>query len=173
MSTQMIFQVQLALGYLACLLVFFTYIQPRLRAMDDFRAHRVIVTIHSFRFIGLAFLVPGVVGSGVPANFAHYAAYGDFATSLLAILALLMARVRPAFWVLVIAFNLVGTADLLGNYFLAMRLGLPFVSGQLGSMYFIPVLPVPMMMITHLAAFYRLLHRGKKEPALAGNVVLS
>jgi hypothetical protein len=170
----MIFQVQLALGYVACLLVFGTYIRPRLSAMDDFHAHRVIATIHSFRFFGLAFLMPGVVGPSFPAGFAVFSAYGDLATGVLAILALLTARVRPVFWMFVAAFNLVGTTDLVVNYYHAMRLGLPLVAGQLGAMYIIPIVYVPMLMITHGVAFYRLLHRRREEGrGLAGSAAVS
>ncbi len=62
--------------------------------MDWVEAHRAIATLHSFRFFGLVFMLPGVVGN-LPAGFATFAAYGDFATGLLAILALLTVRIRP------------------------------------------------------------------------------
>jgi hypothetical protein len=76
--------------------------------MDRIAAHRVIATLHSFRFFGLVFIVPGVVGPRLPASFASFAAYGDLVTGVLAILALLTARVRPLFWLFVVGFNLVG-----------------------------------------------------------------
>ncbi len=152
MSPQTIFQTQLVLGYVACLLVFGTYILPRLRAMSRFSAHRVIATIHSFRFFGLVFILPGVVGPNLLAGFAKFAAYGDFATGVLALLALLTARIRPLFWSLVVAFNVVGTTDILVDYYHASRLGLPYVAGQLGATYVIPIIYVPMLMITHILA---------------------
>jgi hypothetical protein len=154
MASQAIFQTQLVLGYVACLLVFGTYILPKLRAMDRFSAQRVIATIHSFRFFGLVFILPGVVGPGLPSGFATFAAWGDFATGVLALLALLTARRRPLFWLFVVAFNVVGTTDILVDYYHASRLGLPFVAGQLGATYVIPILYVPMLMITHVIAFY-------------------
>lgn len=43
--------------------------------MDRVEAQRAIATLHSFRFFGLAFLVPGVVGPNLPADFAVFAAY--------------------------------------------------------------------------------------------------
>ena len=154
MASQAIFQAQLVLGYVACLLVFGTYILPRLRAMDRFSAQRVIATVHSFRFFGLVFILPGVVGPGLPSGFATFAAWGDFATGVLALLALLVAKRRPLFWLLVVAFNVVGAADILVDYYHAIRLGLPFVAGQLGATYFIPIVYVPMLMITHAVALY-------------------
>ena len=57
--------------------------------MDRVEAQRAIATLHSFRFFGLVFIVPGVVGPNLPAGFATFAAYGDFATGVLAMLALL------------------------------------------------------------------------------------
>lgn len=153
MSPQVIFQLQLILGYVACLLAFGTYILPKLRSMDRFSAHRVIATVHSFRFFGLVFILPGVVGPNLPASFATFAAYGDLATGLLALLALLTARKRPLFWLFVVAFNLVGATDILVDYYHAVRLGLATGAGQLGAAYVIPVLYVPMLMITHALAF--------------------
>src|SRR5246127_5667241 len=119
MSPQIIFQLHLVLGYVAWLLCFGAYFWPRLKAMDRVEAQRAIATLHSFRFFGLVFILPGVVGPDLPASFATSAAYGDFATGLLAILALLAFRVRPLFWIFVVAFNVVGTADLLVDYYLA------------------------------------------------------
>lgn len=157
MSPQTIFQTQLLLGYVACLLCFSVYIFPRLKSMGRFEAQRAIATLHSFRFFGLVFILPGVVGANLPATFATYAAYGDFATGILAILALLTARIRPLFWMFAVAFNLVGVTDLFLAYYHAMQAGLPAVAGQLGAAYVIPILYVPMLMITHLVALYWLM----------------
>src|SRR5215472_3727686 len=109
MSTETIFNLQLVLGYAAWLLCFRAYIMPRLKDMDMAAAQRAIATFHSFRFFGLAFIVPGVVGPTLPAAFANFAAYWDLATGVLAMLALLTARIRSVFWLFVVAFNVVGT----------------------------------------------------------------
>src|SRR5579859_7311433 len=106
MSSEPLFQIHLVLGYVAWLLCFPVYILPRLRAMDRVQAHRAIAALHSFRFFGLVFLLPGVVGPHLPASFATFAAWGDFVTGLLAMLALATVRIRPAFWLFVVAFNL-------------------------------------------------------------------
>jgi hypothetical protein len=160
MPTGLIFTSQLMLGYVAWGLCFGTYGLPRLRLMDRVQAHRAIATLHSFRIFGLVFLVPGVVGADLPAGFAPAAAYGDFATGLLALLALLTVRVRPLFWAFVVAFNLVGTGDLLLDYWHAVRGGLADHAGALGAAYVIPVLYVPLLLITHVWAFYALARPG-------------
>ena len=174
MSPQAIFQTQLILGYVACLLVFGTYMLPRLKSVDRFEAQRVIATIHSFRFFGLVFILPGVVGPNLPASFATSAAYGDFATGLLAILALLTARIRPLFWLFVVGFNVVGATDILVDYYRAVRFGLANVAGQLGATYAIPIIYVPLLMITHFGAF-ALMARSqlRSAPPLAGGAAAS
>ena len=157
MSPTIIFLLQLVLGYVAWLLCFGAYIMPRLKAMDRVAAHRAIATLNSFRFFGLIFILPGVVGPHLPASFATYAAYGDFATGILAMLALLTIRMRPLFWSFVVAFNTVGIADILLDYYHAIQVNLPAQAGQLGAGYVIPIIYVPLLMITHVVAFYFLL----------------
>src|SRR5258708_28997729 len=107
MLPQQIFLIDMTLGYLAWALCMAIYVWPKLRTMDRVAAHRAIATFHSFRFFGLAILLPGFVGPNLPAGFAAPAAYWDLATAVLAILALLTVRVRFLFWPLVWAFNLV------------------------------------------------------------------
>jgi hypothetical protein len=163
MPVQAMFSLQLVLGYLAWGLCFGVYLWPRLRAADPFQAQRAIATLHSFRIFGLVFLIPGVVGPGLPSDFARFAAYGDLATGLLAMAALVAARTR-AFWGFVVAFNAVGVLDLVVDYYHAIGSGLPQLAGTLGATYAIPVLYVPLLMITHLAAL-RLLMRPRQFEA--------
>jgi hypothetical protein len=174
MSPATIFQLHLVLGYVPWLLCFGAYVWPRLNAMDRLEAQRAIATLHSFRFFGLVFIVPGVVGANLPAGFATFAAYGDFATGILAILALLTVRIRAVFWPLVAAFNLVGAADIIIDYYHGSQTGLPALAGELGATYAIPIIYVPVLMITHVAAFYLLLRpRPNAARALAGDAAAS
>ena len=169
MSPSAIFGIQLLLGYAPWLLLLGAYALPRLKSVGHVQAQRAIATLHSFRFFGLVFILPGVVGPDLPAGFATSAAYGDFATGVLAMLALLTVRVRPLFWLFVVAFNVVGAADLLINYYHGAQVGLPERAGELAATYWIPVLYVPALMITHVLAFYLLVRRQPKTAqALAG-----
>jgi hypothetical protein len=161
MSPETIFGLHLILGYVAWLLCFRAYILPKLKSIDRVEAHRAIATLHSFRFFGLVFILPGVVGN-LPASFARFAAYWDLATGVLAMLALLTARIRPLFWLFVIAFNLVGVIDLIVDYYHAVRIGLPAMAGHLGATYVIPIIYVPLLMITHVVALYWLVRRQPK-----------
>ncbi len=159
MTPVIIFNLHLVFGYVAWMLCTNVYILPRLKAMSLIEAQRAIATLHSFRFFGLVFILPGVVGHNLPAGFAPFAAYGDFATGLLAILALLTIRLRSLFWPLVVSFNLVGAIDIIVDYYHGVTLGLPPVSGELGSTYAIVIIYVPLLMITHIISFYLLLRR--------------
>src|ERR1700722_2179827 len=88
------------------------YVWPELRRQKVTDALRPILILHSFRFLGLAFIVPGVVSPDLPIGFARMDAYGDFVTAILALLALAALRSRfglASVW----AFNLWGTVDLL------------------------------------------------------------
>ena len=170
MSPATIFQIHLLLGYVPWLLFVGSYVLPRLKSMSQIEAQRAIATLHSFRFFGLVFIIPGVVGSHLPAGFATFAAYGDFATGVLAMLALLSARLRPLFWLFVVAFNLAGAADIIIDYYHGIQTGLPALAGELGSTYAIPIVYVPLLMITHVVAFYLLARpRPKATGAFTGH----
>jgi hypothetical protein len=166
MSTATIFQIHLVLGYVPWLFCFAAYGWPWLQSMDRVEAQRVIATLHSFRFFGLVFLIPGVVGSNLPAGFAGFAAYADFATGLLAMAALLTVRVRPLFWLFVVAFNLVGLSDILVDYYHGNQLGLAPLAGELGAVYAIPIIYVPLLTITHVAAFYLMLRSLDRQATM-------
>ncbi|HKV78671.1 MAG TPA: hypothetical protein VJP02_11045 [Candidatus Sulfotelmatobacter sp.] len=113
-----------------------------------------MLILHSFRFIGLAFLIPGVVSPDLPASFAHAAAYGDVIAAILALLSLLLlpsAAGIAAAWI----FNIWGAADILNAFYQANHAGL--LAGQLGAAFFLPTLIVPLLMITHGLSFRILL----------------
>lgn len=169
MSPQIIFLLHLVLGYVAWLLCFSAYLWPRLKSMDRVQAQRAIATLHSFRFFGLVFILPGVVGPNLPASFATFAAYWDFASGILAMLALLAVRIRPLFWLFVVAFNLVGALDLVLDYYHATKVGLPALAGQLGATYVIPIIYVPVLMLTHITAFYLLVRAPGRQAARQDN----
>lgn len=162
MPVETLFRVHLVLGYVAWLLVFSAYILPKFRTMDRVAVERAIAALHGFRFFGLVFILPGIIGPHLPRTFATVAAWGDFATGLLAMAALMTVRVRPLFWLFVVAFNLVGIGDLLVDYYNATVENLPAMAGELGATYVIPILYVPILMITHVTALYWLVRSGPK-----------
>ena len=78
MSSQLAFFVSIAFSFIAWGIVTARYIWPALRMRQRAEALRPLLVLHSFRFIGLAFLVPGVTSPDLPSSFAHSA---DFAIS--------------------------------------------------------------------------------------------
>ena len=58
-----------------------------------------------------------------------------------------------------------GAADILLDYYHAILGGLPAIAGQLGAAYWIPVLYVPLLMITHVVALYWLVWPQEKTVA--------
>jgi hypothetical protein len=137
------------------------YIWPRLRLLRQSDALRPILILHSFRFVGLAFMVQGVVSPELSSAFAHPAAYGDIAAATLALLALATLETNGGVAIAWI-FNLWGSFDLLSAFYHGGQVGL--MPGQLGAAYFIPTVLVPLMLITHALAF-RILLQHKEQPA--------
>jgi hypothetical protein len=156
---QALFGISIVLGFVAWGVIAARYLWPALQERTRADALRPILHLHSFRFIGSAFLVPGVVSPELPAAFAGPAAYGDLGAAVLALLALAALRSRLGIG-LVWAFNLFGTADLLHAYYQG-RLGVGVEPGQLGAAYFIPTVVVPLLLVTHVLVF-RLLLRTER-----------
>ncbi|MBS1523112.1 MAG: hypothetical protein JST50_19075 [Bacteroidetes bacterium] len=129
------------------------YFWHRLQELELKRAVQPILILHTFRFAGLSFLIPGVVHAGLNPAWALPAAFGDFAAAILALIALLMinsASFRPFLWV----FNILGLIDLIVAFIDGPRYNiLPF----LGAGYYIIILYVPLLLLTHLRVFKLLL----------------
>ncbi len=156
MLPQLLFFLSVAFGFIASGILAARYIWPALRVLSQADALRPLLILHSFRFIGLAFLVPGVVSPDLPSAFAQSAAYGDLIAATLALLSLLLLPSRVGI-VIAWVFNLWGAFDLLNAFYQANHAGL--LAGQLGAMYFVPTVIVPLLLITHGLAFRILLQR--------------
>jgi hypothetical protein len=165
MPPQALFGTSIALSFLAWGIIAARYLWPALRSQPRVRALRPLLLLHSFRFVGLAFLVPGVVSPDLPAAFARPAAYGDLVAAVLALLALAALQSRLGI-VLVWVFNLWGSADLLYAFYQ----GVGPEPGQLGAAYFIPTVVVPLLLITHGLVFWLLLKREGEGMGRAGPV---
>ena len=151
MPPERLFGLSIVLGFLVWGVIAARYLWPTLSKRPRAEALRPLLLLHGFRFIGLSFLVPGVVSPDLPAAFARPAAYGDLIAALLALLALAGLRTRLGIG-LVWVFNLWGTADLLYAYYQG-RIGVGVEPGQLGAAYFIPTVVVPLLLITHGLVF--------------------
>jgi len=156
MDTLAIFGLQLSLSLIVYSLMAKWYVAPWLAEKPIHLALIALIFPHAFRHIGLAFLVPSLVAQPLPGSFAFPAAYGDFVTGLLALLSLVALRggwglALPLVWL----FNIVGTVDLLNA--LRQADAVP----HLGTTWYIPTFLVPLLLVTHVMIFARLLRPGR------------
>lgn len=160
MNNRVIFSVSVVMSFIAFGLFTALFLVPALNTPSAFTALQALVAIHAYRFVGLAFLVPGVVAEGLAPEFARPAAYGDLITAALAVIAVLMlhGHVTGAL-VVTWAFNIWGAGDLLNAMFQGVRRmdADPRGPGLLGAAFFIPTVIVPALLITHGLIFWLLL----------------
>ena len=156
MNILAIFGLQFFLSLVVWGLIAKWLLTPWLETKSPHQALFFLTLPHAFRYLGMVFLVPGVVSQTMPASFAIPAAYGDLATGLLALLALIALRTGwavalPLVWL----FNIVGTVDLLN----ALRQ--EDAVENFGAAWYIPTFLVPLLLVTHFMMFARLLRRGR------------
>ncbi len=157
MDVQAIFGLQFLLSLIVWGVIARFLLSPRLAKLPQREALLWLSLPHAFRHVGMVFLVPGVVDQALPTNFAGPAAYGDLATGVLALIAIIALgsrwSVAPA---LVWIFNIVGTVDL------ANALRHVDVAPGFGAAWYIPTMLVPLLLVTHFLIFKRLLVRGNE-----------
>lgn len=161
MNTRALFGLSVLTSATAFGVVASIYLWPGLRRLEQGRALRALVVPHIFRFIGLSFLVPGVVSPALPAAFAVPAAYGDIGAALLALAATVaLSRHASAAIPLVWIFNMWGTADLLLAFYNGGRVNLDL--GTLGAAFYIPTAIVPPLLILHGLLFLLLIRPNQR-----------
>ena len=165
MLPQLAFFGSIAFSLIAWGIVTARYISPQLHDRRRSDALRPLLILHSFRFVGLAFLVPGVVSPDLPRAFATSAAFGDIVAATLALLSLLSLRSALGVFVVWI-FNVWGSLDLVNGFYEANAAGLS--PGQFGATFFIPTLVVPLLLITH-ALVFRVLWQHQHEPVMGAS----
>jgi hypothetical protein len=157
MNIQALFGLSILLSFVAFGFVTRLYLWPRLRTMERNDALLPLVVLHTFRFIGLSFLVPGVVSPSLPLALATPAAYGDLIATILALVATLALARRASFATLLVwLFNIWGTADLLFAYYQGL-FGVQLDPGMLGAAFYIPTGIVPGLLTTHAVMFWLLI----------------
>lgn len=137
------------------------YVVPRMRRARWKSAMAPLLLFHAFRFIGLAFLIPGVTNGALDSRFAGPAAYGDLLAALLALVSVLALKSEwRSATALIWIFSVEGTVDLVN----AVVRGLLYTEdGQLGATYFIPAVIVPALLVSHLLIFQLLLTRKRSS----------
>jgi hypothetical protein len=158
-----LFGISALLSTVSSVVVATLYVWPWLRRVKPREALAILVAPHLFlRFIGLSFLVPGVVATALPPAFAVPAAFGDLVAGLLAIL-VTVGLARQAAWArgAVWAFNTWGAADLVYAAVQGVRL-LPG-PGSLGAAFYLPTAIVPPLLVTHALIFLVLIRSSRAQ----------
>jgi len=131
------------MSLLSSIVVAVLFAWPWLRTSNSEQALIWLIAPHMFlRFIGLSFLVPGVVSASLPKAWAVPAAYGDFVAGILAVIAT-AALAHMSVWAIaaVWIFNVWGAVDLLYAFYKGARVRLE--PGSLGAAFYIVTAVVP------------------------------
>jgi len=163
MNERILFGVSALMSLVSSGVIARVYAWPRLRVMGRDQALALLVAPHLLlRFIGLSFLVRGVVAPTLPAAFAVPAAYGDLGAGVLALIATI-ALAKQASWAIpaVWLFNVWGAADLLFAFYQGQRTELE--PGALGAAFYIPTAIVPPLLVTHALIFLLLVRRNRLD----------
>src|ERR1700729_2355825 len=134
-----IFGINVLASFVSSVTAAVLFAMPWLQAQNTHVALLWLVVPHMFlRFIGLSFLVPGVVSASLPRSWAAPAAYGDLLVGILAIIAAAAVACNlswaiAAVWI----FNIWGALDLLYGFYNGVRTNLALNPGSLGAAYYI------------------------------------
>lgn len=153
MDVLAIFGISVASSFAGSVAAAKLYVWPWLRNRDHYKGLASLVVPHMFlRFIGLSFLVTGVVAPGLPRSFAAPAAYGDFVAGILAIFAAI-ALAKNLSWAIgaVWVFNTWGALDLLFGFYEGPHAGLH--PEMLGAAFYLVTAIVPPLLVTHFLIF--------------------
>ena len=154
MDALAIFGLQLTLSLVTWGLIAKWLFTPWLAKKSPNQALFWLTLPHAFRYMGMVFLVPGIASRPLPEEFAISAGYGDLSSALLALAALIALRSgRAGALALVWVFNVVGTVDLL------YALSHADVAPDLGAAWYLPTFFVPLLLVTHLMIFVRLIRK--------------
>ncbi len=137
------------------------YVAPRLSGLPREVALVPLVWVHVFRMVGGTILAPGAVDAAVPMEFRTMIGYGDMATAVLALVALLALRARwsaaiPLVWL----FLAVGLLDTVNAIIQSMRFNV-FTYG-LGFNWVIVTAYVPALLVSSALMIIYLLRPSRR-----------
>src|ERR1700674_4523 len=155
MEPIVLFGIQFSFSLAAYALMAWWYAAPRLSRLPRELALVPLVWIHAFRIVGGTILAPGAVDAAVPTEFRAMIGYGDMATALLALLALIALRLRLSFAIPLVWLCLtVGLLDTVNAIIQSMRFSV-FTHG-LGVNWVIVTVYVPALLVTSVLIFIHL-----------------
>jgi hypothetical protein len=156
-----IFGIQNFFSFLVYGLLAWWFVWPWLGSVDRTTAFTALTFVHALRSIGATVLVASVAGTALPRDFATAVAYGDLATTVLAVITLVALRRRLSYAIaLVWLTNIVGTVDLLNALVGGITANVATLG--MGSFWYVVVFLVPILWVAHVLAFLLLL---RPQPA--------
>jgi hypothetical protein len=158
-----LFGIQFTVSLAAYALMAWWYLAPRLARLPREVALVPLLWIHAFRIVGGTILAPGSVASTVPMDFRTMIGYGDMATAVMALLALIALRFRirgaiALVW-LVLAVGMVDTVNAIVQ---SMRDSV--FTYSLGFNWVIVTIYVPALLVSSVLMFIHL-RRPAAQPA--------
>jgi hypothetical protein len=165
MNSVTVYVIQAGLSFLMLFLLVIWFIGPYLAAQPIRKAMLVMLSPHICHHVGLAVLIPGVVGIGFPQNFATVIAIGE--PTMLFLLIFCMGALRknsplasPLLWF----FTFAGFAYNFLSAYLALQLGAALVD-KLHAHWYVSVFYVPLLAVSHIVILINLLKRGHELKA--------
>lgn len=137
------------------------YLLPRIEKLTIDDQIAILLVPHFFRFIGLAFLIHGVTTDVLDPRFSIPAAFGDVMSAVLALVTFYSIKLQFKNRLMIaLVFNCVGFFDFIN----ALTRGLLFVEPKsMGATYFLPMVVVPMMMMSHILIFRILIKNYRNQ----------
>jgi hypothetical protein len=155
-----LFGIQFTFSLAAYALIAWWCVSPRLSRLPREIALVPLVWVHAFRIVGGTILAPGAVDASVPADFRTMIGYGDMATAVLALLALIALRLRwrsaiALVWICIA----VGLLDTVNAIIESMRYSV--FTYALGVNWVIVTMYVPALLVSTVLIFIQL----RRSPA--------
>ena len=161
-KTEIIFNVQMAMGVLWMSLVARWYVLPKLYTLPFHNALVPLLLVAVLRFHGLNFMVPEN-NNALSEAFAVPAGYGDFAVCLIALSAAIACRMRSSVGpMLAWLYAVVGTLDFMMGFYLGDAAKMPY---HLGATWFMVIQEAPLQILALFCLFRVLLKHPQKRAA--------
>src|SRR6266566_3865488 len=155
MAPIVLFGIQFTFALVVYAIIAWWYGIPRLSMLPREVALVPLVWVHVFRIVGGTILAPGAVDAGVPTEFRTMIGYGDMATALLALVALIALRRRAAAAIaLVWLFLAVGLLDTVNAIIQSLRFSV--FTYPLGLNWVIVTTYVPALLVSSVLIFIQL-----------------
>ena len=168
MTAVVVFLVQSGLSLLVLFLMTVWFVAPYLATQPIRKVMLLLLAPHVLHHVGLALLVPGVVGEDFPSDFALIIAVGEPIMLALFLLSAWALRYRrpiavPLLWVFTvagIAYNVIAAIDSAANG--------SDVAEKLQAHWYVSVFYVPLLAASHVLVLLNLLKRGDELRADLG-----